>query len=136
MSRFWAWLRRCLGTFDLLEDIDALKRNVAISLARPLLPPAFICVFIEGKDGEGRPMTAGTTGLLVEGSLCLAVQAVVPLRDVRVTVFCDLQRVSIQGIFCGVHYLAACIGECPVAYVDAWLPGVLIRVPCELRRAS
>jgi hypothetical protein len=131
----WGWLRRKLGLFDLFATLEHLNRQVAHALTRPPPPPppAFVCVLIEGKDEHERPLTAGTSGLLSEGSLCLAVQCMVPLHDVRVTVFCDLQRVSVQGIFCGVHYLAACVGECPVAYVAAWLPGVLIRVPCALR---
>jgi hypothetical protein len=124
-----------LGVDRLLDMQERMRSEVAYALARPPLPPppAFVCVLIEGKDEHGKPLTAGTSGLLSEGSLCLAVQCMVPMKDVRVTVFCDLQRVSIQGIFCGVHYLAACVGECPVAYVAAWLPGALLRVPCALR---
>jgi hypothetical protein len=60
-------------------------------------------------------------------------QTHLPLKDVRLTVFADFERVDIRAIFLGIDVVTAQLGTCPVARFSDWPPGVLLRVQCELR---
>lgn len=132
------WWRRFFGVEDVRNELLLLRGSIADALARPPLPP-FVCVLVEAdqnnEDGSTRKTTCGQGGVLRDGELTLQMQAMVPMRNVRVTVFCDLSRVEVRGVFLGVHYVNACVGECPVAFFDGWPVGVLLRIPCGLRRA-
>jgi hypothetical protein len=57
----------------------------------------------------------------------------VPMKTVRLTVFADLERVSIHGLFKGVDLVTAALGDCPVAVFEEWPLGVKVRVQCKQR---
>jgi|HubBroStandDraft_2_1064218.scaffolds.fasta_scaffold00423_25 hypothetical protein len=136
MKRVWAWLRLRLGIFDLLEDFERLRERVSFALQPPPPPPAFVCLLLQGVHGETEePLTCGQAGYVVSGQeLLLELQAEVPMREVIVTVFCDLSRVEVRGVFLGVRYVNACVGSCPTAFFPEWPVGVKVRVPCGYRR--
>jgi len=76
--------------------------------------------------GDARPFVSGSN------LLTLQVQAQAPLRQVRIVMLCDLQRVAVRGIFVGTHLLAwSPSSTVPFAWTDSVLPGVIIRANVE-----
>jgi hypothetical protein len=114
---------------DVHSDVRELLRRPP-----PPMPPPFVCVLAEGDSDRG-PMTLGAAGRVTDnrGSPELTLRTQVPLRDVRVTVFCDLERVAVHGVFVGVDMVTASLGECPTVRFPMWNVGVVVRVQCLLR---
>jgi hypothetical protein len=80
------------------------------------------------------PMTFGARAELSDKTpATLSVRSDWPLSDVRVIVFCDLERVRVEGIFAGVDILTGSIGDAPTAYAKRVEPGVYIRAIVSLR---
>jgi hypothetical protein len=100
----------------------------------PLLP--FVCVLVEGMGPKG-PLTAGTTARVRRDNVhMLELTTHTPMRFCRVTVFADLERVDVGGIFVGSDYMHAALGTCPIAFVPEWPVGVWLRVQASLRRGE
>lgn len=135
---------------------EALERHVLRVMDPKPEPAAFVAVLVQAErvqrprnawilgqpPVEGPelppklvPVTFGMSGY-VRNRFTFQETTQIPLRDVRITVFCDLERVEIQGIFCGSDMAHAAPGSCPVAFVESVEPGQIIRVPCTLRRLN
>jgi hypothetical protein len=127
-----------------LEQVYSRVRELQLAIARPPPPPPpppapFVCVLVEGTRGgsEGfSPITAGATGRLYRGQVCVELTTNILMHDCRVTVFADLERVDVGGIFVGADYMHAQLGVCPIAYFAAWHPGVKLMVQAAIRTSE
>jgi hypothetical protein len=128
-------IRRWLGlesALDMLGAILAASNRVPPAPSAPPKPPKpFVSVLVYGtsKDGSsagpsGLPLALGMAGCA--GKITLVTH--VPLYDVNVIVFCDLERVAIDGIFHGVDLVQAGVGDCPVARFRQWQVGTNLTV--------
>lgn len=97
-------------------------------------PMPFVCVLVVGKGPKG-PVTLGATGRVWRDE-CVLVELItqVPMTECSATVFADLERVNVGGIFVGSDYMHAALGECPIASFAQWHPGVKLRVQATLRK--
>lgn len=113
-----------------LDDLRMLVERLLVP-ARPEPAPPFVCVLVEA-DGPNGPTTLGASGRASKlPGKPLELTAMVPLKNVRVTVFADLERVNVRGIWCGVDLVQAAVGECPSARFPEWPPGVKLFVNVE-----
>jgi hypothetical protein len=135
MHAMWPWKKK-LPPRDERAELLANLRSLEGTMNRCLDrlekpdPPPFLCVLVEAELEDGSPTTCGGIGTIVEPGRRIEVelQAQRPMRNGRVTVFCDLTRVNVHGIFVGVDLVQATLGSCPVAFFKEWLPGVVLRV--------
>ena len=135
-----AWSDRRRTEFDrLLTAIEVIGKRTDDRLAAltshvaeyTRLPP-FVAVLVHAQ-GEKGPVTMGMSGHLKTDQSLLETTTQVPLTQVRVTVFCDLERVAIYGIFAGTELRQAQLGDCPVAAFERLDVGVKLRVQCTRR---
>jgi len=121
---------------QLYSRVRELQADLASYATRPPSqpPPPFVCVLVEGEGPNGRT-TFGRTGRLRDGggAVMLECQPNVPMRDCRVTVFADLERVDVGGVFLGTNYVHAALGTCPIAFFAEWPLGVWLRVQALVR---
>lgn len=132
----WPWAKWDTR-FELVNGVlrqvhEDLARLLARPDPRPPAPPApFVCVLVEA-DGPHGPTTLGKSGRAATlPGKALQLTTLVPLTNVRVTVFADLERVNVRGIWRGVDMVNAAIGECPTARFDEWQVGVQLFVNVE-----
>lgn len=140
------------ATYSRVRDLQREVYDATRIVPKPPEPPAFVMMLVEarckrctcsayergayrarkGKGhvadcaslGEGSLTTLGAAKVLPPGGVdALEVTPQYELSDVRVLVFCDLARVKVEGIFCGVDLMQAALGECPSAFVDRCVPG-------------
>jgi hypothetical protein len=116
-----------------LVRLHRVELQLAALQAAQLVP--FMCVLVEGTGPRG-PTTMGATARVSRGGVMVELTAQVPMKDVRVTVFADLEKVDVGGVFVGADYLHAVLGECPIACVPEIHLGVRIRVQASLRTAE
>jgi len=121
-----AWLRRFLGLDELLE---AVRYRPALPPPPPP-PPLFVAVWAIGLGPRG-PVSLGACG---DASKPIELHTNVPLDEVQVIVFADMQRVQVGGIFCGVDLVNASVGACPVGYFPRWEVGVKVWVVVSVAR--
>lgn len=108
-----------------VEDLRTEMRNHAQTVLRSLRdlresgqdPAPFVCVLVEATNIRGRHVTLGGGG---RAGRPITVRAQLPLFDGRVTVFTDLERCAVTGIWLGTNPIHAGIGECPVGRFDVW----------------
>jgi hypothetical protein len=111
---------------ELQRLVEELRHQVLRAPAPP--PPPFVAVLVQGRGPNGSTTLGMAKELTVKAGDMLELQSQLPLWDVTVTVFCDLRRVRVGGIFCGVDLMHAAMGSCPVAHVSKWELGVWLRV--------
>lgn len=118
---------------SLAENLRDLSRAI-VAMTRPPPPPLapFICALAVGQTSEGNYRSLGASARC-KPHASLELSTNVALRRVALTVFADLELVSIHGVFCGVDLVTTALGDCPVAYFDEWPVGVKVRVQCLLR---
>jgi hypothetical protein len=136
----------------LARTVDDLHKDVAFTLRgleeriigrlverTTLVPlPAFVSLVVVGRAENGDPCVCGTSLVLTDrksqGELRL--QAQMPMRAAYAVVLCDQARVGVGGIFRGVDLRQQGLGDCPMAVIGDWQPGVIVRALVELRELS
>jgi hypothetical protein len=137
--RAWAAVPARLEALD--RTIADMRHGLAAAFAdvrRDLAaaPGPFVCVLIEAESERG-PTTLGGVGRIDgRGQVLVEVMAQMPLEDVRVTVFVDLERVSVHAILLGRDIVTAALGECPVAFFPRWEVGMRLSVQCLAREGG
>jgi hypothetical protein len=129
------YLEKLAALHEALVDVRQALYRVELQGRPPPLPGPFVCAFVEATKPSGQPTTLGASGRASENGTVLEIQPNYPLTDVRLTVFADLDRVSIHGIFLGMDIVTAALGDCPIAHFDDWQLGVKLRVQCLVRHA-
>jgi len=130
-------IRRWLGlesALDMLGAILLASNRVPPAPSAPPKPFVSVLVYGTSKDGSsagpgGLPLALGMAGRVGEITLVTHV----PLYDVNVIVFCDLERVAVDGIFHGVDLVQAAVGDCPVARFREWHVGANLTVQTRER---
>lgn len=125
----WTFVRERL---DAIADQVLTIRDI-VSRPAPTPPPApapWVCVLVEAVKENGEHTTMGGTGRANERGSSVELTAQVPLSDVLVVVFVDLERVNVHGIFLGVDLVTANLGSCPIARFQTWPVGVKLSVQC------
>jgi len=122
-----------LKTHDLVHSLGTTL--AMLERARRKEPDPFVCVLAEADGPHGRT-TLGGAARAKENGTVIELLAQVPMKAIRLTVFADLERVSIHGIFVGVDLATAALGDCPVVFFEEWPVGVKVRVQCTRRKES
>lgn len=134
----WIMFQRGRLRFEKLLDQFAIVHAKLAELGElvtrppPAPPDPFVCALAEADGPNGRT-TLGAAARAKENGTVLELVAHVPLKSVRLTVFADLERVSIHGVFVGVDLVTAAMGDCPVVVFQDWPVGVKVRVQCTRR---
>jgi hypothetical protein len=118
------------GHHALVAEHAALTAKLAALQASDVWLP-FVCVLAEGVGPHG-PVTLGASGRARKSGTVIELSTMTPLVDVRMTVFCDLERVDVHGIFLGSDLVTAALGSCPSVRFPQWHPGVRVLVQCTL----
>src|SRR5215471_13075828 len=127
----WPWT----SVRERLDLIAAQVQTIRELVSRPAPPPArqpspFVCVLVdaEAMSSSGETFTRttlGASGYVKDRDLTLTMTAFRPLRRGRVIVFCDLELVTVTGIFAGIDVLTSTSPtEAPTAFFDDLPVGV------------
>ncbi len=129
-----------LEGISLLSARTADLRDNLSRLARAPSPRPFVSLLAIGRRADGgklgRRITMGTAKHIEESySDTLALRPMVPMGQIDVIVFADLELVEVTGIFVGTDLVHAQLGPCPYARIASVVqPGVEIRAACCLRK--
>ncbi len=133
--RIWREVPLAIGAG--FSAVMARLDDLAIKFVPKPEPGPFVAVLIEaerpGIDGKAVPTSFGLNGRLTRESLDLREQAMVPLRNGRVIVFCDLEKVDVHGVFIGNNFMHCAVGSCPIAYFETCELGHVISVQVRRR---
>jgi hypothetical protein len=118
---------------DMARRMRDEVRSLEERLRQPLAaPPAFVSVVCFGTSTDG-PRVLGVSGKLAKPGERLQLdigQPFVDLTDVSIVVLCDLERVFIPHIFCGMDRAS----DVAFAAFPRWQLGCVAGILCELRR--
>lgn len=132
-NRVRAWL----GLDAIASEVHTAAERAYHAANRSLppreLPAPFVAVLIEALGSNDCPVYMGKSRHLSEKESVLEFRSWQVLTDTRVIVFCDLARVEVRGVYKGTNLMQGDIGDCPMAYIDTWGPGILLRVMCTVR---
>lgn len=106
--------------------VEGLRAGLEAGKPRP-----FVCALVRGKDREGRWVSFGASSDTDE---TLTLSPLMDLADCEVTVFADLRRVAVTGIYVGTWHVHGAPGECPSGFVGSWPMGVIGRVLWQVRK--
>jgi hypothetical protein len=140
----WTFIRERLnaiadGVLAIRDRVEDLRNFVTRPAPPPEPRPPFVCVLVEAEglkfDGGSRGrITMGNAGYLERGEKTIELRSDIPLRNGRLIVFCDLERVIVHAIFLGVDLLTSTPGHCAVAAFEEWPVGVILRVNAAERK--
>ena len=142
----------------LLGRLETLPDELRRAVPKPPLPDPFVVVLVEAKIEQYphrhtnlgylgtlpvpaekgplappvyEPTTMGEAVSLKSRRQVLKLHSQRELFDVRVTVLCDLERVSVKGIYCGTDPVFCALGSCPVAYFPKLMVGMDLVIDFE-----
>lgn len=132
-----------------IEELQRVAYDVRESVARSsagmvsmvssvhALIPHFVSVLVEGKNDKGEPVTVGKSRVIRSNDdAAIEISPYVPIFEGRVTVFADLSRIAVEGIFVGLDRVDVGPGDCAMGIFREIVPGVRLTVQCRVRGAS
>ena len=128
-------VRFALGIEDIFSRLSTLQARPSPQPwpPPPPPPPAFVAVLVLAEGPDGVLVTMGRGHELAGDACSIRIDTHLPLRNAQILVFCDLARVAVEGIFRGPDLVHANLGECPIAKLGEWTPGVALHVNVRLR---
>lgn len=126
---------------QVLYDLREMKehmRTVQNVLSRPApeLPGPLVCVLVEAWAADHMAdmglTTLGTSARAQRGKN-ITLETCVPLRNGRVTIFSDFEKVEFRGVYLGQDILFAGGDWAPVLAFKTWKVGQRLAIICEPR---
>jgi hypothetical protein len=132
----WPWdsvTERLADMIKVGEGMTIKLAELAELVSRPPAPaPDPIAFVLIEADTEHGLRTAGAAARVRRHQHTdLRIEPMLPLRDGRITVFCDLEQVAVHGIMIGPDLQTFALGVCPVAFFKSLQVGQRLTVQCQ-----